>query len=113
MANVRKSYDAGVKVGEYQDGYGNTKGRWENVGAVFKDETRSDATPFLTLKKTFSPAGVPSNGDSIIISFFKPKSKDNNSQPVNNNSGYNGPAQNWNAKDTPDYSGNSNSDIPF
>lgn len=110
---MQKLYDAGVKVGEYQDRNGNTKGRWENVGAVFKDETRSNATPFLTLKKTFNPAGVPSNGDSIIISLFKPKSNDNNSKPVNNNSGYNGPAQNWNARDTPDYSGNSNSDIPF
>ena len=109
---MQKLYDAGVKVSEYQDRSGNTKGRWENVGSVFKDETRDDATPFLALKKTFNPAGVPSNGDSVLISFFKPKSKDGNSQPVNNNSGYSGPAQNWNAKDTPDYS-SGGADIPF
>ena len=111
MANVRKVYDAGVKVGEYQDRDGNTKGRWENIGAVFTNEKGES---FMTIKKTFNPAGVPSNGDGIIISFFKPRSNNNNSQPpqpVNNNSGYNGPAQNWSAKDTPDYSGNS--DIPF
>ena len=110
---MQKLYDAGVKVGEYQDKYGNAKSRWENVGTVFRDETRADATPFLTLKKTFNPAGVPSNGDNIIISFFKPKSKDNNSQqaqPVNNSTDYNGPAQNWNTNNPPSYNGD---DIPF
>ena len=110
---MQKLYDAGVKVSEYQDRNGNTKGRWENVGAMFIDETQPDAIPFIRERRTFSPAGVPGNGDSALISCFKPKSNDNNSKPVNNNSGYNGPAQNWNARDTPDYSGNSNSDIPF
>ena len=72
---MQKLYDAGVKVGEYQDRSGNTKGRWENIGSVFRDETRPDAMPFLTLKRTFNPAGVASNGngDSVIVSLFKPK----------------------------------------
>ena len=109
MANVRKVYDAGVKVSEYQTRDGQTRGRWENIGAVFTNEKNE---PFMTLKKTFNPAGVPSNGDSVIVSFFKPQDNNSTQAPANNSS-YNGPAQNWKASDTPDYSAGSAGDIPF
>lgn len=68
---VTKKYDLAVKVSEYTDRDGKTKGRYENVGAVLI----GDNGPFITLKKTFNPAGVPTaeGKDSIIISCFEPK----------------------------------------
>lgn len=66
-------YDLAVKTGEYQDNQGNTKGRYENVGKVL----RNDNGQFMLLKKTFNPAGVDSNGDMIIVSMFEPKGRDN------------------------------------
>lgn len=66
-----KLYDLAVKVGEYQDRNGNTKGRYENIGAAM----RNDNGTFLMLKKTFNPAGVPGDGDSVLVSCFEPKPK--------------------------------------
>lgn len=66
--STKKVYDAAVKVGEYEEN-GETKGRYENVGAVLE----SDNGLFLLLKKTFNPAGVNSDGDRILISFFEPR----------------------------------------
>lgn len=75
MANT-KVYDVVVKVGEYQDSNGETKGRYENVGSVMKnDEGRS----YVILKRTFNPAGVPNpnDRDSVILSLFKPDQNGN------------------------------------
>lgn len=66
-----KLYDLAVKVGEYTDRDGNTKGRYENIGAVF----RNDNGQFLMMKRTFNPAGVPGDGDSILVSMFEPKAQ--------------------------------------
>ena len=70
-----KKYDVAVKTGEYQDQQtGEIKGRYENVGVVLSD---SEGHLFMTLKRTFNPAGIiPKAGkDSIILSFFEPKLK--------------------------------------
>jgi len=66
---MQKLYDAVVKTGEYTDGQGNTKGRYENVGSVMQ----GDNGQFLILKRTFNAAGVPNpdNKDSVIVSFFE------------------------------------------
>lgn len=66
-----KKYDAAVKVGEYTDRNGQTKARYENIGSVFM----GDKGPFLVLKRTFNPAGVPNpdNKDAVIVSFFEPR----------------------------------------
>ena len=64
-----KLYDLVVKTGEYTDGQGNTKGRYENIGAVMRNENGQ----FAMLKKTFNPAGVPSDRDTIMVSMFEPK----------------------------------------
>jgi len=66
---MQKLYDAVVKVGEYTDNQGNTKGRYENVGSVMQ----GDNGQFLILKRTFNAAGVPNpdNKDSVIVSFFE------------------------------------------
>lgn len=73
-----KLYDLAVKTGEYQDSDGKTKGRYENIGAVM----RNDNGQFLMLKRTFNPAGVEARGDSILVSMFEPKAdRRGNSQP--------------------------------
>ena len=66
-----KKYDAAVKTGEYRDRDGNTKARYENIGTVMM----GDNGPYLVLKRTFNPAGVPNpeNRDSLIVSFFEPR----------------------------------------
>jgi hypothetical protein len=70
----RKVKDLAVKVGTYVQN-GETKGRWENVGAVMRGD---DGSEFMTLKRTFNPAGVPvePGKDQIIISAFDPKPND-------------------------------------
>ncbi len=69
MAN--KTHDLAVKVGEYTDKQGNTKGRYQNVGALMM----GDKGPFIMLAKWFNPAGVTDGrgGESILISAFEPK----------------------------------------
>lgn len=69
-----KKYDLVVKTGEYQDRNGETKGRYQNVGAVMM----GDKGPFLMLSRTFNPAGVPNpdNRETVLISCFEPKQQD-------------------------------------
>ena len=82
---MQKLYDAVVKTGEYQNGQGETKSRYENIGTVMQ----GDGGQFLILKRTFNTAGVPNpdNKDSVIVSFFEPQQGNNQSQnnaPQNN-----------------------------
>ena len=73
-----KIRDLAVKVGEYTDRDGNTKGRYLNVGAMMK----GDDGEFLVLHRTFNPAGVPNpqGKDSVLISCFKVKDRDGAAQ---------------------------------
>jgi hypothetical protein len=66
-----KKYDLVVKVGEYTDGQGQTKGRFKNVGVMMD----GDKGPYLLLDRTFNPAGVGGNEgrESIIVSLYEPK----------------------------------------
>jgi len=70
---AKKLYDLAVKTGEYTV-QGQTKGRYENVGAVMQSD---DGGKFIMLKRVFNPAGVPDlsgrNSDSILLSMFPPK----------------------------------------
>lgn len=68
---THKTHDLAVKVGEYTDKQGNTKGRYQNVGALMM----GDKGPFIMLAKWFNPAGVTDSrgGESILISAFEPK----------------------------------------
>lgn len=74
---TQKKYDAVVKTGSYTDAQGNQKNRYENIGSVMM----GDNGPYLILKRTFSPAGVPNpeDRDSVIVSFFAP---DGQQQPA-------------------------------
>lgn len=85
-----KKYDLAVKTGEYQDREGNTKGRYENIGAIMEN----DNGQFMMLKRTFNPAGVPTDRDNILVSMFEPKPRDgqqqSGGQQQGNQGGYGG-----------------------
>lgn len=72
---AKKLYDLAVKTGEYTNSQGETKGRWQNVGAVMQSD---DGGKFIMLERWFSPAGVPNpdNRSNVLLSMFEPKSKD-------------------------------------
>ncbi|MBF9235546.1 hypothetical protein [Microvirga alba] len=78
---ARKLYDLAVKTGEYTDGSGAKKGRWQNVGAVMQND---DGGKFIMLAKWFNPAGVPdlsgkgAGSESILLSMFEPKGANDN-----------------------------------
>lgn len=71
-----KIRDVAVKTGEYMDrNTGETKGRWQNVGSLMKNE--DDDSLFVILDRTFNPAGVPNadNRSSVILSCFIPQDR--------------------------------------
>jgi len=78
---AKKLYDLAVKTGEYTAN-GQTKGRYENVGAVMQSD---DGGKFIMMKRVFNPAGVPDlsgrNSDSILLSMFPPKDADQQQAP--------------------------------
>ena len=73
---AKKIYDLAIKTGTYTNSSAETKGRWQNVGAVMQGD---DGGKFVMLSKWFNPAGVPDlNGrdatrESILLSMFEPK----------------------------------------
>lgn len=75
---MSKKYDITVKVGEYTDREGKTKGRYVNVGAVIQGKDG----PYIMLDRTFNPAGVPNpqNRDTVILSLFAPKEQQQKQQ---------------------------------
>ncbi|GMB80499.1 hypothetical protein NN6n1_12810 [Shinella zoogloeoides] len=76
----KKIRDLLVKVGSYTDrNTGQEKARWENVGALMVNDDNGEKSYFIMLKKTFNPAGVPSQEgrESILISAFVPQDRDN------------------------------------
>ena len=72
---MAKKYDLVVKVGEYTDGQGQTKGRFKNVGVMMEGQNG----PYILLDRTFNPAGVGGNDgrESIIVSLYEPKAEGN------------------------------------
>ena len=71
---AKRVKDLAVKVGTYQKD-GETKSRFENIGAMMKSD---DGSYFLFIKKTFNPAGVPTEEgrESILVSVFDLKDGD-------------------------------------
>lgn len=66
---AKKIRDIAVKTGEYQDRQsGETKGRYQNVGALMKNE---DGSVFIMLARWFNPAGINSDRDTILLSCFE------------------------------------------
>ena len=109
-ANVKgsKLYDLCVATRKYKDKTGNEKNVWENIGAIIAGENN----PYLMLKAHFNPAGIQrkEGSESIVVSLFKPKSKQENSSNDFDNSF---------SVDTPSYQQDTfspdayNPDIPF
>lgn len=68
---ITKKYDLAVKTGSYQDNQGQTKNRYQNIGAVMQ----GDNGPFLLLDPLINLAAVPREPgkDRIIVSCFDPK----------------------------------------
>jgi hypothetical protein len=75
----KKVKELAVGVRKYTDQSGQEKTQWENIGAIFKNE---EGKSFISIKRTFNPAGVPNpdGKDSIIVSMFDPKEQ--NSAPA-------------------------------
>jgi hypothetical protein len=71
---AHKTHDLAVKVGSYTNQQGEQKNRYQNVGALMQ----GDNGQFIMLAKWFNPAGVPDErgGESILISVFEPKERD-------------------------------------
>lgn len=83
---VKKIKDVAVKTGEYQDSSGQTKGRYQNVGALMKSD---DGSVFILLEKWFNPAGVIGNDSksSVLLSCFDlrdPNAEQSSSRPAAN-----------------------------
>jgi len=75
----RKTHDLVVKVGEYTDrSTGQTKGRFENIGALMEGEGQNgEKSVFIMLKRTFNPAGVPGQDarESLLVSCYVPQDR--------------------------------------
>ena len=76
---AHKLYDVTVKTGSYTDSQGQPKGRYENIGVMMQ----GDSGPYLMLKRTFNPAGVPNedNRDTVLCSLFEPKEQGQQQAP--------------------------------
>lgn len=76
---MKKLYDLAVKTGEYTNNQGETKGRYDNVGACMQSD---DGNKFLFIKRTFNPAGAPyrEGSESILVNMFAPKDRNDQRQ---------------------------------
>ena len=103
---MAKKYDLVVKVGEYTDGQGQTKGRFKNVGVMMEGQNG----PYILLDRTFNPAGVGGNDgrESIILSMYEPR--DNAGGAANNTAQERHSNQKANAYRNDDLDGDS---VPF
>lgn len=70
----KKLYDICAKTGSYTTREGETKNRYQNVGAVIQ----GDNGPFIILERWFNPAGVPTDRDSVLLSLLKADDKPRN-----------------------------------
>ena len=74
----KKLRDLCVKTGEYTNSAGETKGRWQNIGALME----SDDGYFLMIDRTFNPAGVPNpkGSSACVVSCFAVKDRDSDAR---------------------------------
>lgn len=72
-----KLYDLAVATRHYQTANGEDKTVWQNVGVVMQGENG----PYMMLKAHFNPAAIQrkEGSESIAISMFKAKAKDESS----------------------------------
>jgi hypothetical protein len=72
---TKKIKDLAVALSKWTDRDGNEKTNWINIGSIME---KDDGGKFMILSRTFNPAGVPNpeNKDSLIVSMFDVKPKD-------------------------------------
>ncbi len=81
----QKLYDMVVTVGEYVDRNGNQKRQYETIGTVFQGQKGM----YAVMKKTFNPAGVPSERSSFFVSFYEPRDRqEQRPQPAQSNQSF-------------------------
>lgn len=70
-----KKYDIVAKTGSYTDNQGNSKSRYQTVGALMADATGRE---FILLEAWFNPAGLERQDgkSSVILSLFEPRQND-------------------------------------
>ena len=78
---AKATHNLSVKIGEYTNAMGETKARWKTIGKVIQMD---DGGEFLTLDRTFNPAGVPSDRDTIAVSKFAIEEKMQTPTPATN-----------------------------
>ena len=106
-AKGTRLYNLAVVTHKFTDNSGQDKSAWENIGAVIMGQK----SPYIMLKAHFNPAAITrkENSESIIVSLFKPK-------PKNDSNGYgqdSGEFQHYDMDSNDNFSGNTNDEIPF
>ena len=77
---AKPTHELSVKAGSYQARDGTTKANWVKIGTVFAG---IDGGTFLTINRTFNPAGMPIDGrDAIAVSVFKIKDDQTPQAPI-------------------------------
>lgn len=71
-----KTHDLVVKTGEYQQN-GETKARWQNVGAVIK----TDKGHVLLMERWFNPAGISDEGSDNVLIRMMPADREKKPTP--------------------------------
>jgi len=72
-----KKYDIVATLGSYTNKHGEEKKRYKNVGVVME----KDGKPFILLDRTFNPAGLQSNRDTVLLSLYEPKQEHQQDSP--------------------------------
>lgn len=111
---MNKLYDLCVATRTYKSN-GQDKTNWENVGALLQND---DGKKFIMLKAHFNPAAIQrkEGSESIVISMFKPKQKQDNQQQQqrnSNNSNSSNDDAGWNYDDSQSFGGDNIDDFPF
>ena len=104
---AKKLYDLAVATSKYTTRDGKEKSTWENVGSLLENDKGGK---YIMLKATFNPAGLErrQGSDSVVISLFAPKDKDNSSDSSPQRSSATGQAQNQE-----DFHFSNFEDVPF
>lgn len=83
--SVKKIKDLCVVTRKYQTRDGQEKSNYLNIGAILQ---KDDGGKFMILNRHFNPAGIPNpeNKDTLIVSMFDVKEKDEATKDENNKS---------------------------
>ena len=97
---MKKLFDLCVPTRKYKS-KGQEKTNWENIGALIQND---DGKKFIMLKAHFNPAAIQrkEGSESIVISMFAPKIKQDNSDLSQRSSQWDDNDNNFGAVDNDD-----------